>query len=233
MALRKKNELQFIAKKRLLSHLNPKSPIAEQYRTIRTNIQFSNVEKEMKSIVVTSSSPGEGKSTTVTNLAIVFAQQEKRVLLVDADLRKPTIYSAFRMSNHIGLTNVLTQQSTLQAAIKTTEVPNLSVLVSGPVPPNPAELLGSSRMKEVLEELYQMYDVILIDTPPVLAVADAQILANLCHGIVMVISSGKTKIEHARKTRDLLSQAKGKLLGAILNNKRKSDADLYYYYSSN
>lgn len=232
MALKKKNELQFIAKKRLLSHLNPKSPIAEQYRTIRTNIQFSNVDNEMKSIIVTSSSPDEGKSTTVTNLAIVFAQQEKRVLLVDGDLRRPTIHSSFQMPNHIGLTNVLTQRSTLQAAIKTTEVPNLSVLTSGPVPPNPAELLGASKMKKVLEELYQLYDVILIDTPPVLAVADAQILANQCHGIVMVISSGKTKIEVARKTRDLLLHAKGKFLGAILNDVRKSDAD-YYYYSPN
>jgi capsular exopolysaccharide synthesis family protein len=216
----------------LIAHLQPKSPISEQYRTLRTNIQFSNVDGEMRSLMVTSSKPGEGKSTTVANLAVVFAQQGKQVLLVDADLRKPTVHYTFRLENHIGLTNVLTKQINWQSAIHSSDVNNLSLLTSGPIPPNPAELLGSSHMKELLEELYTQFDVVLFDTPPILAVTDAQIMANLCDGSVLVTHSGQTPIEAAQKSKELLEAAKGKLLGVVLNQKSQEEGQYYYYYGT-
>lgn len=216
----------------LITHFQSKSPISEQYRTLRTNIQFSNVDGEMRSLMVTSSKPGEGKSTTIANLAVVFAQQGKRVLLVDADLRKPTVHYTFRLENHIGLTNVLTKQMSWKSAIHSSDVANLSVLTSGPIPPNPAELLASSFMKELLEELYTQFDVVLFDTPPILAVTDAQIIANLCDGSVLVAHSGQTPIEAAQKSKELLQAAKGKLLGVVLNQKKQEEGQYYYYYGT-
>jgi protein-tyrosine kinase len=216
----------------LISHIKPKSPISEQYRTIRTNIQFSSVDRDIRSIMVTSSLQGEGKSTTTANLAVVFAQQGKKVLLVDADLRKPTVHYTFRLENHIGLTNVLTKQTTLQLSVQTSDVDNLSILTSGPIPPNPAELLGSGMMEELLAEIYNQFDVVIFDTPPVLPVADAQILANQCHGVVMVVKSGQTNKDAAQKAKELLMAAKGKLLGVVINQREQSDGNYYYYYGS-
>lgn len=216
----------------LITKTNPKSPISEQYRTIRTNIQFSVADRPLRSIMVTSSAPAEGKSTTVANLAVVFAQQGKKVLLIDADLRKPTVHYTFRKDNHIGLTNVLTKQATLQTAMKETDVENLFVLTSGPIPPNPAELLGSAAMEELLAEAYDQFNVVLFDTPPVLAVTDAQILANQCDGTILVVYSGKTDIEAAQKAKELLLAAKGKLLGVVLNQKKQKESNYYYYYGN-
>ncbi|MGX1901375.1 CpsD/CapB family tyrosine-protein kinase [Thermolongibacillus altinsuensis] len=216
----------------LITKTDPKSPISEQYRTIRTNIQFSVVDRTLRSLMVTSSAPAEGKSTTVANLAVVFAQQGKKVLLVDADMRKPTVHYTFRQDNHVGLTNVLTKQATLQTAIKETDVENLYVLTSGPIPPNPAELLASQAMENLLAEAYEQFDLVLFDTPPVLAVTDAQILANQCDGTILVIHSGKTEIEAAQKAKELLLAAKGKLLGVVLNQKKQKESSYYYYYGN-
>lgn len=217
-------------RRKLITKLNPKSPISEQYRTIRTNIEFSSIDEKIRSIMVTSSGPGEGKSTTTANLAVVFAQQGKRVLLIDADLRKPTVHYTFGITNTFGLTNVLTRQMELKDAIKTTNEELLHVLPSGPIPPNPAELLSSRGMKEFFEEAKDAYDMIIFDTPPVLAVTDAQILSNQCDGTVLVISSGRTEIEAAAKTKELLEAANGKILGVVLNNKKMSKNNNYYYY---
>ncbi|MGG6433224.1 CpsD/CapB family tyrosine-protein kinase [Anoxybacillus sp. D401a] len=216
----------------LITKTNPKSPISEQYRTIRTNILFSVVDRPLRSLMVTSSAPAEGKSTTVANLAVVFAQQGKKVLLVDADLRKPTVHYTFRKDNHVGVTNVLTKQAPFQTAVKETDVDNLFVLTSGPIPPNPAELLGSSAMEELLAEAYKQFDLVLFDTPPVLAVTDAQILANQCDGTILVVHSGKTEIEAAQKAKELLINAKGKLLGVVLNQKKQKESSYYYYYGN-
>jgi capsular exopolysaccharide synthesis family protein len=216
----------------LITKFRPKSSISEQYRTIRTNIEFSAVDNEIHSIMITSAEPADGKSTTVANLAITFAQQGKKVLIVDADLRKPTVHYTFQVANIYGLTNVLTKQRPLTEAIATTDVEHLDVLTSGPIPPNPAELLGSKAMLEFLTTVEKSYDVILFDTPPILAVADAQILANLCEGSVLVISSGKTEIEKAAKAKELLTAAKGKLLGAVLNKKIMDKSSYYYYYGT-
>lgn len=216
----------------LVSMLNPKSPISEQYRTIRTNIQFSTVDEELRTIMVTSSGPAEGKSTTTNNIAIVFAQQGKKVLLVDADLRKPTVHYSFRVENHTGLTNVLTRQEVLINAIQATNQENLFVLTSGPIPPNPAELLSSKAMDQFLNDVKTHFDMVVFDTPPVLAVTDAQVLASKTDGVVMVVSSGKTENDAALKAKELLMNAKGKILGVVLNNKKQTE-NQYYYYGNN
>lgn len=211
---------------------NPKSPTAEQYRTIRTNIQFSSIDEEIRTIMVTSSGPAEGKSTTTANLAVVFAQQGKKVLLVDSDMRKPTVHYTFSMNNAYGLTNVLTRQTELKEAIKQSKEEKLDVLTSGPIPPNPAELLSSRAMDQFFQEAKEVYDIIIFDTPPVLAVTDAQVLANKCDGTVLVVSSGKTEIESAQKTKELLTNAQAKILGVVLNNKKMDNNDYYYYYGN-
>ncbi|WP_018394790.1 CpsD/CapB family tyrosine-protein kinase [Bacillus sp. 37MA] len=218
------------AKRKLITYTDPKSPISEQYRTIRTNILFSSVDQSLRSILVTSTSPGEGKSTTIANLAVVFADQGKKVLLVDADMRKPTMHYTFGLQNTFGLTNILTKQTTLDATAVQSDIENLSILTSGPIPPNPAELLGSVSMKEFLEHSLEKYDFVLFDTPPVLAVTDAQVLANQCDGTILVVNSGKTEIEGVQKAKDLLQSVKAKLLGVVLNNRTMKDSSYYYYY---
>ena len=228
MARKETNKLQ----RRIVTHFDPKSPISEQYRTIRTNIQYASIEDDIKAIAVTSAGPSEGKSTTIANLAVVNAQQGKKVLLIDTDLRKPTIHHTFRVANVIGLTNVLTKQSYLEEATTTTDIPNLDVLTSGPIPPNPAELLGTKAMEELLEEAKEQYDIILFDTPPVLAVTDAQIVANKCDGVILVVSSGKTNRDGAVKAKELLVNANAKLLGAVLNQKKQKQSEYYYYYGN-
>jgi len=217
-------------KRSLITQQDPKSHISEQYRTIRTNIQFASVDKELTTIVVTSSGPAEGKSTTVANLAVVFAQQGKQVLLIDSDLRKPTVHYTFNVSNTKGLTNVLTKQSALGEVVQPSMQENLSLLTSGPIPPNPAELLSSKAMEELIKEASATYDMVLFDSPPLLAVTDGQILASKCDGTLLIVSSGKTEIEQAIKAKDLLNSVNSQLLGVILNNKKLKNPHYYSYY---
>lgn len=214
----------------LITQTDPRSPISEQYKTIRTNIQFSVTDSEIRSIVVTSSGPEEGKSTTIANLAVVFAQQGKKVLLVDADMRKPTVHYTFRLDNIFGLTNILTKQRKLSDTYQATEIDNLYVLSCGPIPPNPAELLASQAMDELLKDAYQTFDMILFDTPPVLAVTDAQILASKANGTILVVHSQKTITDAAIKAKELLQSANSKLLGVVLNQRKQKDSHYYYYY---
>ncbi|MGM7634659.1 CpsD/CapB family tyrosine-protein kinase [Bacillus sp. Hm123] len=227
---RKKSDLDVIRRK-LVTLLNPKSPISEQYRTIRTNITFSSVGQEIRSLMVTSPSPGEGKSTTAANLAIVFAQQGKKVLLVDADLRKPTMHHTFNIVNNVGLTNVLTKQKALSAAMQPSQLDQLHILCSGPIPPNPAELLGSYMMAEFMQEAYQQYEVVIFDTPPVLLVTDAQVVANQCDASILVVSSGQTNADTAMKAKEVLQSAQSKLLGVVLNNMSSKKVGYDYYYN--
>lgn len=221
------------SKRKLIAKYDPKSPISEQYRTIRTNILYSSVDEEIRSLMVTSSGPGEGKSTTTANLAVVFAQQGKTVLLVDADLRKPTVHYTFKLENTIGLTTILTNQTKLMDAVNKTDESNLYILSSGPIPPNPSELLGSKAMLNFMEQALEEFDLVIFDTPPVLAVTDAQILGNICQGSVLVVSSGKTEKDSLVKTKELLTATNGKLLGVVLNNKKADKKGSYYYYGTN
>lgn len=221
------------SKRKLITKYDPKSPISEQYRTIRTNILYSSIDEEIRSLMVTSSGPGEGKSTTTANLAHVFAQQGKSVLLVDADMRKPTVHYTFKLTNTIGLTSVLTNSVGLMEAVYKTDDSSLYILPSGPIPPNPSELLGSRSMKSFMESALEEFDLVIFDTPPVLAVTDAQILANLCEGSLIVISSGKTEKDSLLKTKELLAATNGRILGAVLNNKKVDKKTNYYYYGTN
>ncbi|MFA8438389.1 CpsD/CapB family tyrosine-protein kinase [Pueribacillus sp. YX66] len=230
MSRNSRKQIQNNKGRSLITHHNPKSIISELYRTIRTNIQFSLIDDEMKTLMVTSAGPGEGKSTTISNLAVVMAQQGNHVLLVDADLRKPTVHHTFRQTNTRGLTNVLTRQLSLEEAIKDTEVERLSILPSGPVPPNPSELLGSKMMEQLIEDLSLQYDIVLFDCPPILAVTDAQVMANYCQGVVLVVKSGTTEIEAALKAQENLEHVNAKLLGVVLNDKPMNGDTYYYYY---
>lgn len=226
---RKRNYRQ---RRQLIAHQKPKSPIAEQYRNIRTNVEFAAIDTNIRSLMVTSANPSEGKTTTTANLAVVFAQQGKKVLLIDAEMRKPAMHQLFQMNNIFGLTNVLTHNERFEKCVQTTSVENLHFLPCGPIPPNPAELLGSKSMKELLEKAYGIYDLVILDLPPMLAVADAQIMANQCDASIFVIRSEVTKKEDAVKAKGLLQSAKGKLLGVVLNDCEREE-NLYYYYGVN
>ncbi|PFA34898.1 tyrosine protein kinase [Bacillus cereus] len=219
-------------RRQLIAYEQPKSSVSEQYRNIRTNIEFASVDKKIRSLIVTSANPSEGKTTTAANVAIVFAQQGKKVLLIDADLRKPAIHQMMQVDNMFGLTSVLTRSKTLETCVKQTQVGNLTFLPCGPIPPNPAELLGASSMKDLLSEAYSTYDLVIFDTSPILPVTDAQIMANQCDASVLVIRSGATEKEAALKAKQALDSAKGTLLGVILNDKEQNGSD-YYYYGSN
>lgn len=223
---RKKREKRDLS---CISVLNPHSVIAEQFRTIRTNIEFTSIQTRLKSILVTSSLPKEGKSFTAANLAAVFAQQNKRVLLMDADLRKPAVHEYFDLSYHTGLTNVLLNNCSLEEAILPTPIEHLELLPSGTIPPNPAELLSSSVMKQLFYEIEQQYDMVIVDSTPLLPVADAKILANRTDGSILVVLSGKTKIAAVKKSKEVLEGTTSKLLGAMLNGKKEKKGRLYMY----
>jgi protein-tyrosine kinase len=213
----------------LITQLDSKSPIAEAFRTLRTNIQFTSIDHEIRSIMITSTGPSEGKSTISSNLSVVMAQSGKKTLLVDTDLRKPTVHHTFRLLNREGLTNVLAGQGSLEKMVIQTEIDQLDILTSGPIPPNPAELLGSKSMSKFMEEASTQYDMVIFDTPPLIAVADAQILASQVDGVLLVLNSGKTNRDMAVKAKSLLNNVKANILGCVINN-RKIQGDNYYYY---
>ncbi|WP_042345874.1 CpsD/CapB family tyrosine-protein kinase [Bacillus massiliigorillae] len=218
--------------KKLIASLSPKSPISEQYRTIRTNIQFASIDYEIQSIMVTSAEPGAGKSTTSANLAVVFAQQGKRVLIIDSDLRKPTLHHIFKVHNNDGLTSVLMKSKQLEEVIVPTNEPNVFLLTSGPIPPNPAELLISKAMKFIYNKVIHEYDLVIFDTPPILAVTDSQIVSHYCDGTIIVVASEQTKKEQLKKGIELLNFSKARIVGTVLNNKKLSNHDNHYYYYS-
>lgn len=214
----------------LITETNPKSPISESYRMLRTNIEFSAIDQAMQIIMVTSSKPSEGKSTTSANIAVAFAQSNKKVLLIDADMRKPIQHRLFGKSNRIGLTTALFQQKELGDVVQMTNTDNLWFMPAGPTPPNPSELLSSNRMAALLEAAKRSYDVVIVDTPPILFVTDAQIVAAQSDGVVLVVDSGKVKKEIAAKAKASLDHVKAKVIGVVLNNVARERSDSYYYY---
>ena len=215
----------------LITLTNPTSPIAEQYRTIRTNLQFSSsMNKKIQTIVITSAGPGEGKSTTAANLAVVFANSGSKVLLVGADMRKPTLYKVFNLLNTAGLSTILSTGQDLVSAVQKTLIDNLSILTSGPKPPNPSELLNSQRMIQVLEEARRQYDVIIFDMPPIVAVTDAQIMASKVDGTLLVAREKVTKKEALTKANQLLNLVNARVVGAVYNGAKQENGQDYYYY---
>jgi len=210
---------------------HPKSVSAEAYRTLRTNLQLSDLGHPPRSLAVTSAGPLEGKSTTALNLAVALAQKESKVLLVDSDLRKSTIHKALHLDNSTGLTDLILDHGSLQAAVKQFDsVNNLWVLTSGSTPSNPSELLGSSRMKSLVEQAKKEYDYVVFDTPPLMAVSETAVLASQTDGILVVISPGKLRGEVALRTRELVDRIETPVLGAVLNGVDLNCSDYYYYY---
>lgn len=216
----------------LITVANPRSPISEAYRTLRTNLEFSSLDKAIRSMVVTSAAPEEGKSTTLANLAVTTAQAGKKVILVDCDLRRPSLHQIFNARAAPGFTDMMRDDTLMgKPPLQDTSVANLRLLASGTIPPNPSELLASRRMGEVIAALQQLADVVLFDAPPIVAVTDAAVLASKVDAVLLVVSAGKTKREHAKKAKALLEKVNAHLIGTVLNNV-KGEASLYQYYSS-
>jgi capsular exopolysaccharide synthesis family protein len=214
----------------LITISEPRSPISEAYRTLRTNLDFASLDQALKTLVVTSAGVGEGKSTTLANLAVVSAQAGRKVVLVDADLRRPTLHQIFGLENGAGLTTGMMDESTLASPpLQETGVEGLSVLTSGPLPPNPADLVGSRRMEEVIAALAEQFDQVFFDTPPVVAVTDAAVLATKVDGVLLVISAGKTRREYARTAVQRLEQINARLVGTVLTNVQMGTGFQGYY----
>ena len=214
----------------LISDLDHRSPFVEAFRTLRANIRFVAVDKPLESLLITSSAPTEGKSSVAANLAIAYAMNGKEVLLVDADLRRPTLHKYFSASGSFGLTNILLGKRTIPDSVQRTKIEGVSLLAAGPIPPNPTELLGSSRMDEVFAEIKENYQLVIVDTPPVLAVSDALLLAPKIDGTLFVIAALGTKKDAAKAALASLKKAKARVVGAVLNNFQIDHPSYYYYY---
>lgn len=218
--------------KRLITMNNPQSPISEAYRGIRTSIQFSNLDKNIKVINITSSKQGEGKTTVLTNLATTFAGLEKKVLILDGDLRNPGVHRAFEVSNIYGLTDVLLENKTFEECVHCTNIKNLHVLTCGPTPPNPSEMLASKKMMEFIKKLREQYDYVFIDTPPIGVVTDAGIVSTYSDGCIFVVGSKEVEIETVKIANKRLENVGANILGCILNKFEisKNGSDYYSHY---
>jgi non-specific protein-tyrosine kinase len=215
---------------RLVTILSPRSPVAESYRALRTNIEFAAVDTPLQTLLVTSSVPREGKTTTAGNLAVVFAQAGSRVLLVDADLRKPSLHTLFRISNQHGLSDLFRDEAaTVRSVAQDTEQDRLRVITSGALPPNPAELLGSKRWHAILERLKAEADLVIIDSPPLQAVTDAALLAAVVDGTVFVVQARRTRRGAVKQASEALGRSGGKILGVAMNMLKKREYEQHYY----
>ena len=214
----------------LITITDPRSSVSEAFRTLRTNLQFASVDKELRSILVTSAEPGARKSSTLANLAVTMAQAEKRVILVDCDLRKPSLHELFGLENEIGLVTMMLKDKALEnPPLQETGVSGLWFLASGPLPPRPSDLLGSKRMERIIEILQDKADILLFDAPPVLAVTDASILATKIDGVLLVTSAGRTKREQVKDAMAQLERVNAHIVGTVLNNVEVSGRRGYAY----
>jgi len=203
----------------LITLTNPRSPAAEAYRTLRTNLTFAALDKPIETLIVTSAAPGEDKSTVLANLAVTMAQGERRTILVDADLRRPGLHEVFGVANDRGLTTMIVEETALDdPPLIDVGVDNLWLVPSGPLPPNPADILGSHKMEEIIAALKARSDIVLFDAPPVIAVTDATVLGTKVDGVLLVVCAGRTRREHAQRARELLERVHVRILGAVLNN---------------
>ena len=220
----------------LIAHNDLKNPVTEAYRVIRTSIQFAQAGKELKTLAVTSCIPNDGKSMTAANLAVVLTQAGKSVLLIDCDMRHPTVHKNFNLSNKVGLSSCISMGTALSDAVQKTSIEGLYALTGGVIPPNPSELLGSEQMKNVLQRAKEQYDYVLIDTPPVMPVTDALIVSRFVDGMILVIASAEIKVEMARDVKNQLQHAGANILGVVLNKVRSEHHGYgygyYYYYGS-
>lgn len=217
--------------RRLITAAHPKSPISEAYRVLRTNLQFSSFDRPLKALLVASANPLEGKSVTAANLSVVIAQAGLSVILVDTDLRRPVLHKIFNLPNTVGLTNVLLHEDPVpDRHLQATRISNLRVLTSGPLPPNPSEILGSRRMQKLIQHLKERADIVLFDSPPALAVTDAAVLASQMDGTLLVIETGNARREVVQRAVENLSKVGANLLGVALNKISAKEAAGYYHY---
>jgi capsular exopolysaccharide synthesis family protein len=211
----------------LITLTDPRSPASEAYRTLRTNLSFYSLDKPVRTLVVTSPSPDDGKSITVANLAVTMAQGGMRTILVDCDLRRPSLHIFFDLNSEPGLTNLVLGE-TSEPPLRMTGVDNLWLLPSGPKPPNPADLLGSKKLDQIIATLTNMADIVLFDAPPVVAVTDAAVLGAKLDGALLVINSGKTRRDHATRAKEVLEKARVRIIGTTLTNAPKDDLVVSY-----
>ena len=212
----------------LITLTDPRPPVSEAYRTLRTNLSFYSLDNPLRSLVVTSPASGDEKSVAVANLAVTMAQSGRRTVLVDCDLRRPSLHTFFNLSNDTGLTSMILNDDA-KPPLQTTSVDNLWLLASGPKPPNPADLLGSRKIDQLIEALTAAYDVVLFDAPPVIAVTDAAVLGAKVDGVLLIISAGKSRRDHAERAKETLEKAKVRIIGVALTNAPKdSGMDGYY-----
>ncbi|MCL2658907.1 MAG: polysaccharide biosynthesis tyrosine autokinase [Acidobacteriaceae bacterium] len=214
----------------LISHLQPQSEVAEAYRALRTSILLSSAEHPPRSILITSPTSQDGKTMTCINIAIVLAQQGKKILLLDADLRRPNIHKAFDLANRIGLSNVLTGGSSIDEALQATSQSNLFVIPAGPIPPHPAELLGSKLMYDLVAGCCKEYDHVIVDSPPALSVTDPVLLSVQMNAVLLIVRSGKTTSVQVRRIRSLLQSVNAEILGVVVNAANLNSPDFYYYH---
>lgn len=212
----------------LITLTDPRSPVSEAYRTLRTNLSFYSLDNPLRSLVMTSPAAGEEKSAAVANLAVTMAQSGRRTVLVDCDLRRPSLHTFFGLGNETGLTSMVLNEET-GPPLQPTGVDNLWLLPSGPKPPNPADLLGSKKIDQLIEQLVTEYDFVLFDAPPVIAVTDAAVLGGKVDGVLLVISAGKTRRDHAERAKETLEKARVRLIGVALTNAPRDDALSGYY----
>jgi non-specific protein-tyrosine kinase len=211
----------------LITLTDPRSPVSEAYRTLRTNLSFYSLDNPIRTLVVTSPATGEGKSTTIANLAVTMAQSGRRTILVDCDLRRPSLHTLFDARSEPGFTNMVLDDT--EAPLQKTGVENLWLLASGTKPPNPADMLGTQKVDKVIEKLMAQADIVLFDAPPIMAVTDAAVLGAKVDGVLLVIGAGKTRRDHAERAKELLEKAKVSILGATLTNAPK-DSSMGAYY---
>jgi capsular exopolysaccharide synthesis family protein len=214
----------------LILEADPKSVAAEAYRSLRTNLQFSKLDQGNRKLLITSATPGEGKTTTVANLGLAMAQAGGRVCLVDSDLRQPSLHDLFGVSNGIGLTVALAEAKSVDQVIVPTKMPNLYLVPSGPLPPNPGELLGSNRMHEFVENLLARFDTLLFDSAPVMSVADTAALVALSDGVILVLKSGGPPRDLVRRAVEQIEAVKGKMIGVLLSQVDPRRDGYYYRY---
>ncbi len=220
----------------IITIAKPRMPVSEAFRSIRTNLQFSGIDAPLRSVLVTSASPSDGKTSIVANLATVFAQSEKGVVAIDGDLRRPRLHKVFKLSNRVGLSDYFIRTpDRMTGVVKQTPVKGLNIVTSGSLPPNPSELLSSNKMKEVLELLSSHFDMLIVDSPPLLAVTDALVLARFVDGVILVIDPRRSKRGAIRQAIEQLQRIEVRLLGVVLNNVKVKRSSYYYardyYYS--
>lgn len=215
----------------IITLTDPTSPAAEAYRTLRINLEFASVDEPLRTLLVTSSGPGEGKSTALANLAVAMSDGDQAVILVDADLRRPTQHELFGLPNEQGLSDMFRSESAFNnPPMQSISNSTLRVLTSGPLPPIPSQLLAARKMDEVIASLAEQADIVLFDAPPVVAVTDASLLASKVDGVLLVVKAGNTRRDHVRAAKDRLEKVNARLVGAVLLN-APFDSSLESYYS--